>query len=146
MIYFMQATGGGPVKIGYAKDIEVRRKFLESHYRKSLAVLATLPGGRAEEKAIHDRFRDLRIGQTEQFRPAKGLMDFIDRPLLVDQNPDVVEAMQGGWIFQMRGTVTWREWLSRFANKRRVTPSALIDQALSEAAERDGFELPPKRF
>jgi hypothetical protein len=93
MIYFLQPTDGGPIKIGTAIDVDVRRKQLEVQYRQPLALLATMPGGRREERVIHDRFADHRLGNTEQFRPVAEIMAFIGRPLLVDIDPDAVEAM-----------------------------------------------------
>lgn len=93
MIYFLQSDEGGPVKIGTTEDLKTRLVALTTHYGKPLSVLATLPGGRDEEVAIHERFSHLRFGRTEQFRPAVELMAFIGRPLLVDSNPDAVEAM-----------------------------------------------------
>ena len=50
MIYFMQPTDGGPVKIGFSNDVDGRRQALEFHYRRPLAVLATMEGGRDEER------------------------------------------------------------------------------------------------
>jgi hypothetical protein len=93
VIYFMQATDGGPVKIGHSADVPTRVRQLASHYRKPLAVLATMDGDREEEAEIHARFAHLRFGRTEQFRPASELMAFIGRPLLVGPNPETVEAM-----------------------------------------------------
>lgn len=92
MIYFVQSIDGGPVKIGYSFDVESRIAQLEKHYGKSLAILATMPGGRDEETTIHRRFAHLRCGRTEQFRPAPELMSFIDRPLFVNQGD--VELME----------------------------------------------------
>jgi hypothetical protein len=51
-----------------------------------------------------------------------------------------------GNILSIRGTPEWRAWLERFASKRRVTPTALLDLAVAELAQRDGFETPPPRF
>lgn len=93
MIYFMQPVEGGPIKVGSSENIEARRKQLETHYGRSLSVLATIPGGRKEERKIHERFSHLRLGRTEQFRPAPDLMEFIGRPLLVHPNPNAVEAL-----------------------------------------------------
>lgn len=39
----------------------------------------------------------------------------------------------------------YKEWVERFAKKRRTTPSQLIDIALLSLAEADGFESPPER-
>jgi hypothetical protein len=95
VIYFMQPTDGGPLKIGFSDNVDARRKQLESHYGCELAVLATRPGGRAEEREIHERFAAHRLGRTEQFRPVAEIMEFIGRPLLVGPNPAAVEAMPG---------------------------------------------------
>jgi Meiotically up-regulated gene 113 len=101
MIYFMQPTDGGPVKIGYTDNLPTRHKQLEVHYRRPLAVLATMDGDLDTEREIHTRFGHLRLSgskpsrrQPEQFRPGPDLMAFIGRPLLVSPNPDAVEAMQ----------------------------------------------------
>ena len=48
-------------------------------------------------------------------------------------------------IISIRGTESWREWLTRYAASRRVPVTSLIDQVLAEAAKRDGFESPPER-
>lgn len=148
MIYFLQSLDGGPVKIGFTDDFPARRKALENHYRRPLAVLATREGGRPEEAALHARFAHLRLGRTEQFQPGPDLMEFIGRPLLVGANPEAAVAMNGlsNNILSIRGTPEWRAWLERFAARCRVTPTALLDLAVAEKAERDGFESPPARY
>jgi T5orf172 domain len=92
VIYFA-ALPGGSIKIGTTENIETRLYSLTSHYGTELALLATMPGDRSVEAKIHERFSHLRLGRTEQFRPAADLMAFIGKPLLVGINPDVVEAM-----------------------------------------------------
>ena len=69
MIYFLKPVDGGPVKIGCSEDVDRRREQLEWHYGRPLALLGTMPGGREEERAIHVRFAEHRIGRTELFRP-----------------------------------------------------------------------------
>ena len=49
-------------------------------------------------------------------------------------------------VMSIRGTAAWKAWVDRYAARRRVTSTALIDQVLAEAAERDGFEMPPPRY
>jgi hypothetical protein len=93
VVYFVQAVDGGPIKIGHSVDVERRIGQLEADFKRKLAVLAVIPGGRIQEREIHDRFSHLRLGKTEQFRPAQDLLDFIGRPLLVSVNPELVEAM-----------------------------------------------------
>lgn len=148
MIYFLQPVDGGPVKIGFSDNLEARRIALELHYGRQLSVLATLPGGREEEKAIHERFAHLRLGRTEQFRPAPDLMEFINRPLLVDANPDVIEAIESvaPQPVSIRCSVIWKNWLTRLAAFRRLKATDVIDQVLVEYAEKHGFkeEAPPR--
>lgn len=98
MIYFIQPTDGGPIKIGYSANVEERRSQLESYFGRELAVLAIMKGDREEEKRIHRLFDHLRLGRTEQFRPKIDLMTFIGRPLLVASNPDTVELLESAKI------------------------------------------------
>jgi Meiotically up-regulated gene 113 len=100
MIYFIQSTDGGPIKIGYTDDISRRTDQLERHYGCALNILATMKGGPDEEAVIHAQFAHLRLKgpgrcgrPPEQFRPAPELMAFIGRPMLVGANPDAVEAI-----------------------------------------------------
>jgi hypothetical protein len=92
VIYFMQPTDGGPVKIGTTDDLVRRHKQLEAKYECPLEVLATIRGGRAQEAEIHARFAHLRLPRTELFRPEPELMEFISRPILVGANVEMVEA------------------------------------------------------
>jgi hypothetical protein len=93
VIYFMQPTGGGAIKIGFSEDVERRRIELEVYYKQPLAIIGTMEGERRDETIIHRRFKHLRLGRTEQFSPAAELLAFIGRPLLVGPNPDAVEPM-----------------------------------------------------
>ena len=147
MIYFIQPTHGGPVKIGFSTDVDRRRDQLESHYGKPLALLATMPGGAEEEAEIHARFAHLRFGRTEQFRPAPELLAFIGRPLLVSADPDAVEAMEPAKsnVMSIRGKPEWRDWLMKFAQHCRTDAVGAIDRALAEMAMREGFADPPPR-
>jgi hypothetical protein len=153
VIYFMQPVDGGPVKIGCSEDVEARRKSLESHYGCDLVLLGTREGTFEDEQQIHERFAHLRFGRTEQFRPAADLMAFIGRPLLVDVNPDAVEAIaprpwgegskKGRFAFRARPE--WLDWLNRFANFERSDMVDVIDRALEDRARAKEFEPPPKR-
>jgi hypothetical protein len=91
----MWPVGGGPIKIGTSTKVESRHRELECWYGCELEILATMEGGKKEEKEIHRRFHHLRIGKTEQFRPGPDLMNFLGRPFLVGANPEAVEAMCG---------------------------------------------------
>jgi hypothetical protein len=61
----------------------------------------------------------------------------------ITTEPD--EPMVRKNIVSIRGTEAWRDWLTRYAAKRRVPVTSLIDQVLAESAASDGFEAPPER-
>lgn len=46
---------------------------------------------------------------------------------------------------RIKGTRSWRQWLEDWANRRKVSSTKLIDEALEEKAERDGQPPPPNR-
>lgn len=80
MIYFLQASAGGAIKIGTTKCLSQRLGCLRSETGEELRVLAVMDGGRPEEKSLHRRFAHLRIGKyalCEWFDPAGDLLDFI---------------------------------------------------------------------
>jgi hypothetical protein len=151
VIYFAQLPGGS-IKIGTSENIELRLSGLADHYGAELALLATMPGDRSIEAEIHERFSHLRLGRTEQFRPAADLMAFIGKPLLVGINPDAVEAFQGEPkgtqpnAITIRGSAEWKDWLDRFASRMRIKPTAIIDLALAKLAEQERFSEPPPRM
>lgn len=148
-VYFVQSIDGGPIKIGYSFDVVSRLEQLERHYGKPLAILATMPGGRAEETAIHRRFAHLRCGKTEQFRPAPELMSFINRPLLVNQGdvalmepaPDSATATV---IAHLKGTQAYADWLDAVHRKTLIPRTAIIRRAVAEWAKRNGHPEPPE--
>lgn len=146
MIYFAQAVGGGPIKIGCSVDVDTRIRALEHHYKQPLVLLATMPGGRDEERMIHEKFAEHRLRRTEQFRPAAEIMEFIGRPLLVGADPDAVEVMeteldrprQTAFRFDeetMSMIDELVEYYSRESGKR-ITRTGVVEQAIREMAER----------
>jgi hypothetical protein len=149
LIYFIQPTDGGAIKIGFTDDLGQRIKALESHYGCSLALLHAMPGGRDVERELHGRFSRLRLGKTEQFRPAAELLAFINRPLLVHPDPDAVEAIpvaRATVPLTVKGSPEWREWVEKVAEHNRTDLSTLIDAALVKFAREIGVpDPPPKR-
>jgi hypothetical protein len=144
MVYFVQPIDGGPVKVGYSDDVAARVRQLEFRYGRPFVLLGTLPGGREEEKSIHDQFSHLRIGRTEQFRPASDLMEFIGKPLFVNASPvELMEPVKS--LITMRCREEFRAWVFRVAGERRITPSQLIEFALMRYADFEKIEGPQKR-
>lgn len=96
MIYFIQGDRGGPIKIGCAGNPWQRLATLQTGNPTKLAVVAVIPGDRAEEAALHIRFAASR-GQGEWFAPTPDLLGFIDgiraaqrdappKPMAVDED------------------------------------------------------------
>lgn len=146
----MQPVDGGPVKIGTTMNLEQRHAALEARYGAKLAILATMEGDREREQEIHDQFAHLRLGRTEQFRPAPELFTFIDRPLLVSPNPDVVEPMPLSpsckpIVVQIRGSAEYKAWVERVADLDGSTVCGVFDRALRLFAKQNGYPPPPRR-
>ncbi len=75
-VYFLQAVIGGPIKIGSSVNVEARVVAMQTGCPFELRVLATMPGGLLEERAMHSRFCALR-GAGEWFRPGPELIEVI---------------------------------------------------------------------
>jgi len=138
LIYFAQ-TPTGSVKIGCTDNIEARLQALESHYGQPLALLATMPGDCAIEAEIHERFAHLRFGNTEQFRPAADLLEFIGKPLLVNPDPDAVEVVKPRSVKGIRLDLSPADHkrVARAARERGLTMSSYARQALLERLKAD---------
>jgi hypothetical protein len=148
VIYFMQSVDGGPIKIGCSTDVDRRRCQLEATYGTPLAVLGTMEGGPEDEARIHARFSHLRLGKTEQFRPAPDLLAFVGKPLLVGLNPDAVEAMpskQKPLVVQIRGSLEWKAWVEDIARREGDTVAKLFERTVRKFAKDSGYPDPPMR-
>jgi hypothetical protein len=114
-----------------------------------LILLATVPWDRVVESEIHQQFSHLRLGRSEQFRPGADLLDFIGRPLLVNPDPDAIEATpprSAMAAITVKGSVAWREWMERGARFCRIDVSKLVDLASVEYLKGRGFtEEAPER-
>lgn len=76
MIYFVQDSDSLAIKIGYAANPEERLATLQTANSSTLRLLAELPGGRADEAALHRRFAASRL-VGEWFRPSPDLIEFL---------------------------------------------------------------------
>lgn len=78
-VYFIQATTGGPVKIGYSAKPYARLATLRSGSAGDLRVAALTPGGVEEERMLHRLFARHRIRpRGEWFHPAPAILALID--------------------------------------------------------------------
>jgi len=74
-VYFIRRPDG-LIKIGFSKDPQSRRSALAGQSGVMLEMLATKPGDRSEEQALHRRFAAHRV-TGEWFRPAPELCEYI---------------------------------------------------------------------
>lgn len=69
-VYFIQQGQDGPVKVGTAKDLGRRMAGLQGANPFPLRLIGVLPGGRMEERAIHEKLSAWRIhGEWFQAAP-----------------------------------------------------------------------------
>lgn len=67
-VYFVQAGGAGPVKIGFAKSAHARLSKMQSDNPQKLRLVALFEGGLRDEQSLHERFAKHRM-QGEWFAP-----------------------------------------------------------------------------
>lgn len=76
-VYFIQHGEGGEIKIGTTcGNPYARMSTLQTGTPLELRLLVSIPGGVAEEVAVHERFAALRV-RGEWFRPEPALLEFI---------------------------------------------------------------------
>jgi hypothetical protein len=76
-VYFLQRIPDGPIKIGWTDDPGRRVAELQTGSAEELMLRALIPGGRAEETQLHEKFASARM-LGEWFRPVPELLAFID--------------------------------------------------------------------
>lgn len=73
-VYFVQATNGGPVKIGRSATPRARVASLQTANAAELRIVATMPGGATVERVMHATFAADRIrAGGEWFSPSPAL-------------------------------------------------------------------------
>jgi hypothetical protein len=76
-VYFLQATNGGPIKIGFSRDLLRRIHELNSASPIPLRVVGVIAGGDQETEAeLHAWFAGARL-HGEWFRPIEALVQHI---------------------------------------------------------------------
>jgi predicted transcriptional regulator len=81
VVYFIQGTRGGPIKIGTSSQVGARLYALSVSQKKKLRVLRTIPGSYPAERALHEKFAHAHTGKgREWFKPVPELLEFIANP------------------------------------------------------------------
>jgi len=76
-IYFIRAGENGPIKIGFARDVEKRRTGLQPSTHEQLIILATVRAPLYTEGLLQHHFEEEHI-RGEWFRPSPRLLRFIE--------------------------------------------------------------------
>lgn len=76
LIYFVQESSIGAIKIGVSKHPKKRAKELQDHSLYVIKLLATVDGGYSVEHALHHLFAHAYI-RGEWFRPVEELIAYI---------------------------------------------------------------------
>lgn len=87
-VYFIQSAGNHSIKIGHGRDPQQRLSDLQCGNPWRLSLLATMPGGEAEEGALHARFAAFHL-RGEWFRPNDELDALIEQHRISDAAPPV---------------------------------------------------------
>lgn len=77
VIYFLQESMAGAIKIGTSKHLKKRLDELDRHLPSTTKLLATIEGDREVEWVVHLRFAHARI-RGEWFRPVPELLAYIE--------------------------------------------------------------------
>lgn len=75
MIYFIQTADNRFIKIGKADDPAKRIASIQTSLPQRIKLIATIPGGHEQEKALHHRFASLRT-RGEWFHAAPQIIEF----------------------------------------------------------------------
>lgn len=73
IVYFVQGTISGLIKIGTTTNLKKRLQALRTGSAEPLVLLGAIPGGDREEQAFHARFGSQRV-QGEWFSPSPELL------------------------------------------------------------------------
>lgn len=75
-VYFISTHREKEVKIGWAVDVKRRLSQLQTGHPYELLVAYSAPGTQADERALHERFSELRL-HGEWFRYTEEIHDFL---------------------------------------------------------------------
>ncbi len=122
MVYFIQDTHTGNVKIGCAADPQARLATLQTGCPSMLILLGAIPGGLEGERALHSRFREHRV-RGEWYRPAPAILSLasIDRPSQSDSTLRTITVQSAGPLWK-------RQTFHCEASGEIYIPAAACDQ------------------
>jgi hypothetical protein len=154
MIYFVQAVGGGRIKIGTTVQLAKRLQVLACEYKQELRVLAVIDGGREQEQWLHQQFSHLRV-VNEFFEPGDDLLGFIldvGKPWEDADKPKQGRGRPKGSrlplksIVNFKGTPEYSESLEAFAADLGISQAELLALAVERLAKQKKRPPLPNRL
>jgi hypothetical protein len=149
VIYFLrceedfQDLKAGWIKIGTTIRLADRLKQIAAEIGHTPMVLAILDGAFAEERALHELFKESReIG--EWFQPHEELLQLITnegRPWNIEDDASVPESI----TISIKTTVKFRDWLAKIGAAERNTIVQILEKGAVEYGEKRGFKDAPRR-
>jgi len=76
IVYFIQASADGPIKIGSSKNVRKRLREMQTSSSKKLNLIVGESGGKERESALHAIFHEDRI-RGEWFKRSIPLLNYI---------------------------------------------------------------------
>ncbi len=147
VVYFIQNTTSGHIKIGTTKAMGSRLNTLQNASADPLLLMASMPGDHRHEAEIHDRFRSSRL-HREWFAQTPELLAYIGEIAqrgMRAKLPAVVVAASKPRVIpplptpeQLAAEQTVR--LLALENTRLALAKLRVEMAASEAVERDARE------
>jgi hypothetical protein len=154
LIYFIQASDGGPIKIGQTVRLSTRIKQHAVDRGATMRLLGVMDGGRAVEQSIHLMFSHLRVNQrsavSEWFEPAPELIAFIESNSRPWDGTDDAPPIRSKVIVTLkadeRTADAYRDWIEGLAEHCHTTVPVLFDMALQAMAHEFGYKRQAKRL
>lgn len=75
-IYFVQAESGGPIKIGFARDVAARLKSIQTSHPEPLRCLVHIAGTMEEEQLLHKDHARFRL-KGEWFKDCEAIQNLV---------------------------------------------------------------------
>jgi len=131
VLYFVQSTRGGAIKIGFAIDLAARISNLQTGNPEGLKVLLAYDGTSEDEEQLHARFNSLRT-RGEWFKPETELLVFIT---------DMTARIKAGKLSASRA-VTFLRKLQRSVTGRDKTVHGASRAVTGPDSEQSQIPLP----
>lgn len=149
MIYFLQEATGTDlaIKIGYTSSDAAagRQRGCQTGNPREVVVLATMPGERADETALHQRFASARL-VGEWFRPIPELIQFIlglrppaPLPPLASLLPPTASSSFRPLTVYLAGKISRHDWRALIVERVTDPFRDVWDELDWEVAERAVF-------